>query len=399
MVSVCFYFHVHQPFRLRKNYSFFDIGLNHFYEDESANREIMNKVAGKCYVPMNTLLLELIKRYEGRFKVAFSVTGVILDQFEKYNPAVLELFQKLADTGCVEFVNETYYHSLAFLYSKKEFKEQVELHRAKIQRLFNQTPRTFRNTELIYNNELAKFIESMGFRTILAEGADHVLGWRSPNFLYQPAGCYKLNLMLKNYKLSDDIAFRFGNRGWNDYPLTAEKYASWLHSIAGNGEVVNLFMDYETFGEHQWEDTGIFNFMRALPEALFRHPDFNFITPGEAGDHFTPVAKIDCPYFTSWADIERDLTAWIGNPLQNSAIEMVYSIEDKVRQAKDPELLALWRKLLTSDHFYYMCTKWFSDGDVHKYFNPYESPYDAYVIYLNVLNDLIETLKQRGITV
>jgi len=399
MVSICFYFHVHQPFRLRKDYTFFDIGLNHFYEDEKANREIMNKVAGKCYIPMGTLLLDLIRKYEGRFKVAFSVTGVILDQFEKYNPRLLELFQQLAATGCVEFVNETYYHSLAFLYSKKEFKEQVLLHRDKIRRLFNQTPTTFRNTELIYNNDLARFVEGMGYRTILAEGADHILGWRSPNFLYQPSGCYKLNLLMKNYKLSDDIAFRFGNRHWDGYPMTAEKYASWLHSIAGSGEVINLFMDYETFGEHQWEDTGIFNFMRALPEAVFRHPDYRFLTPAETAEHFTPVAKIDCPYFTSWADIERDLTAWIGNPLQNSAIEMAYAMEEQVLKSDDPDLISLWRKLLTSDHFYYMCTKWFSDGDVHKYFNPYDSPYDAYVIYMNVLNDLAETLKNQEVSV
>jgi alpha-amylase len=397
MVSICFYFHVHQPFRLRKDYTFFDIGLDHFYEDEKANREIMNKVAGKCYIPMGTLLLDLIRKYEGRFKVAFSVTGVILDQFEKYNPRLLELFQQLAATGCVEFVNETYYHSLAFLYSKREFKEQVLLHRDKIRKLFGQTPTTFRNTELIYNNELAKFIEGLGYRTILTEGADQVLGWRSPNFLYQPAGCYKLVLLMKNYKLSDDIAFRFSNRNWEEWPLTVEKYARWLHALNGNGEIVNLFMDYETFGEHQWADTGIFDFLRALPGAVLAHPDFRFITPGEASRHYTPFAQIDTPHFISWADVERDLTAWIGNPLQNSALEMAYGLEAKIKKAKDPALLATWRRLLTSDHFYYLCTKWFSDGDVHKYFNPYNSPYDAYVVYTNIINDLTETLKQRGI--
>jgi alpha-amylase len=397
MVSVCFYFQVHQPYRLRQDYTFFDIGVNHFYIDEAHNREICNKVSQKCYVPMNSLLLELIDRYEGKFKVSFSISGVALEQFEKYNPYVLELFQKLAKTGCVEFINETYYHSLAFLFSQKEFKQQVLLHRKKIQDLFGQTPKTFRNTELIYNNDLAKFIEGMGFKTLIAEGADQVLGWRSPNFLYQPMGCYKLNLMLKNYRLSDDIAFRFSNRGWAQWPLSAETYSHWIHSISGNGEVINLFMDYETFGEHQWEDTGIFNFMRALPGQILSKNDFNFITPSEAGKHYTPMAKIDCPYFISWADIERDLTAWLGNPLQNSAIELVYRLEGPILKSKDENLIGIWRKLLTSDHFYYMCTKWFSDGDVHKYFNPYESPYDAYVIYTNVLNDLIECLKARGI--
>ncbi|OGJ89983.1 MAG: alpha-amylase [Candidatus Raymondbacteria bacterium RIFOXYA2_FULL_49_16] len=397
MVSLCFYFQVHQPFRLRKNYSFFDIGTNHLYEDDAENRAICNKVAEKCYIPMNTLLLELIERYQGKFKVSFSISGCALDQFEKYNPKVLELFQKLAKTGCVEFINETYYHSLSFIFSKDEFKQQALLHRNRVRELFNQTPATFRNTELIYNNDVARLVEELGYRTILAEGADQVLGWRTPNFMYQPVGCYKLNLLMKNYKLSDDIAFRFSNRGWEQWPLSAEKYASWLHSISGNGELINLFMDYETFGEHQWADTGIFNFMRALPAAVLKHPDYHFITPREAHLHYTPVSKIDCPHFMSWADVERDLTAWLGNPLQNSAIEMAYSLEKRVKKSKDPDLVNVWRKLLTSDHFYYMCTKWFSDGDVHKYFNPYESPYDAYVVYMNILNDLMETLKQRGI--
>jgi alpha-amylase len=399
MVSVCFYFQVHQPFRLKQDYSFFDIGVNHFYEDETANRAICNKVSQKCYIPMNLLLLDLIEKHQGRFKCSFSVTGVALEQFEKYDPYVIELFQKLAKTGCVEFINETYYHSLSFLFSKNEFKQQVLLHRKKIQDLFGQTPKTFRNTELIYNNDVAKTVEELGFKTMLAEGADQVLGWRSPNFMYQPVGCYKLNLLLKNYRLSDDIAFRFSNRGWDMFPLKAETYADWIHSVSGNGEVINLFMDYETFGEHQWEDTGIFNFMRALPGEVMKKKDFNFIMPCEAGKHYTPMSKIDCPYFTSWADIERDLTAWLGNPLQNSAIDLAYRVEAAVKKSKDENLISIWRKLLTSDHFYYMCTKWFSDGDVHKYFNPYSSPFDAYVIYSNVINDLIETLGRRGIHV
>ncbi|MFH0921626.1 MAG: glycoside hydrolase family 57 protein [Fibrobacterota bacterium] len=399
MVSVCFYFQVHQPYRLKQNYSFFDIGHNHFYEDEENNRNICNKVAGKCYLPMNALLLETIKKHQGLFKCSFSISGVALEQFERYNPAVIDSFQRLAETGCVEFINETYYHSLSFLFSKEEFKQQVLLHKNKIKSLFGQATRTFRNTELIYNNDVAKTVESLGFKTILAEGADHVLGWRSPNFLYQPQRCYKLNLLLKNYKLSDDIAFRFSNRGWDCWPLSANTYADWIHSVNGNGEIINLFMDYETFGEHQWEDTGIFEFMRILPEKILAHRDFNFITPGEASGLYTPMAKVDCPHFTSWADLERDLTAWLGNPLQNSAIEMAYALEPYVKKTKDENLIALWRKLLTSDHFYYMCTKWFSDGDVHKYFNPYESPYDAYVVYCNVINDLVQTIRQRGINV
>jgi len=345
---------------------------------------------------MNTLLLSLIDKFEGRFKVSFSLSGIVLEQLEKYNPEVLELFKKLAKTGAVEFLNETYYHSLSFLFSRKEFKEEVKLHQKKIKELFGETPTTFRNTELIYNNELAKVIETLGYRTILAEGADHILGWRSPNFLYQPKDCYKLSLLLKNYRLSDDIAFRFSNRDWPEYPLTADRYANWIHNTAGNGEVINLFMDYETFGEHQWVETGIFEFMRILPEKILAHRDFQFITPREAREFYSPVAQIDCPYFCSWADIERDLTAWVGNPLQDAALELAYSLEKNVKKTKDQDMIKSWRKLLTSDHFYYMCTKWFSDGDVHKYFNPYQTPYDAFVVYTNVVNDLQQTLKMRG---
>jgi len=396
MVSLIFYFQVHQPFRLRKNYSFFDIGNNHFYEDEEANRAILNKVADKCYIPTNLMLLDLIKQYPGKFKVSFSISGVAIEQFEKYNPYVLETFQMLAETGQVEFIAETYYHSLSFIFSKEEFKAQVEMQKQKVEQYFKQTPTTFRNTELIYNNDVAHFAEQLGFNTILAEGANQVLGWRSPNFLYQPVGSYKMNLLLKNFKLSDDIAFRFSNRAWEDYPLTAEKYASWIHSIAGSGEVINLFMDYETFGEHQWEDTGIFNFMRALPGEILKHPDFQFLMPKEAALNYTPLSQIDTPFFVSWADLERDLTAWLGNSLQDSSIEKVYEIEEMVKATKDPDLIHTWRKLLTSDHFYYMCTKWFSDGDVHKYFNPYESPYDAFIIFTNVLNDLIQTIKNKS---
>jgi len=397
MISVVFYFQVHQPFRLRKDYSFFDIGTNHFYEDHHANEMILNKVADKCYIPTNLMLLDLIEKHNGKFKVSFSISGVALEQFEKYNPYVLETFQKLAATGHVEFINETYYHSLSFLFSRKEFKEQVELHKKKLNDLLGVKPVTFRNTELIYNNELAAFIEDMGFENIIAEGANQVLGWRSPNFLYRPKGLYKMNLLLKNFKLSDDIAFRFSNQGWEEFPLTAEKFASWVHATSGNGELINLFMDYETFGEHQWADTGIFDFMRALPDAIMKHPDFHFNTPSEISKLYTPLAEIDVPYYISWADIERDLTAWLGNPLQDAAIEKIYQLEKAVKKSGDPDIIHTWRKLLTSDHFYYMCTKWFSDGDVHKYFNPYETPYDAFIIYTNVMNDLIQTLKKRAL--
>jgi alpha-amylase len=391
MPSVCIYFQVHQPYRLRR-YSFFDIGSQHIYDDEDSNRQILNKVADKCYLPANGLLLELIKEYGKAFRIAFSISGVILEQMEKYRPDALESFQRLADTGCVEFLGETYYHSLAFIFSLKEFREQVKLHRQKIKELFGLQPVTFRNTELIYNNELAGIVEKMGYKVILAEGADKILGWRSPNFVYSPAGCSKIKLLLKNYRLSDDIAFRFSNTRWSEYPLMADKFAHWLHQINNCGEVINLFMDYETFGEHQWQETGIFEFLRALPREIAKHPDFRFQTPVEVALAYEAVAQLDVPNLISWADTERDLTAWLGNAMQKDAARALYDLESAARRQKDKELLHAWRKLQTSDHFYYMCTKWFADGDVHSYFTPYESPYDACINYMNILEDLSRTL-------
>ncbi|MBF0206089.1 MAG: polysaccharide deacetylase family protein [Oligoflexia bacterium] len=396
-VSVCFYFQVHQPFRLRKSYNFFSIGPDHFYEDDQVNRGIMLKIAEKCYLPTNQLMLDLIKRYNGAFRISYSISGVILEQFQLYAPKVLDSFKALVDTGCVELINETYYHSLCFLKSKDEFKEQVFAHKNAIKRIFGVDCTTFRNTELIYNNELASEVEKLGYKTILAEGIERILGWRSPNFVYYPVSAPKLKLLLKNYRLSDDIAFRFSNRGWHEFPLTAEKYANWVHAVAGNGEVIGLFMDYETFGEHQWADTGIFNFLNALPEKILAHPDYRFQTPSEVAGNYSPVGPIDSVHYVSWADIDRDLSAWLGNPMQDSALEMAYALEGPVKNSNDPNLIHTWRKLLTSDHYYYVCTKWFNDGDVHKYFNPYDNPYDAYMVYINVLNDLKLTLKQRGI--
>ena len=393
MVSICFYFQVHQPFRIRR-YPVFDIGKDSHYFDEQKNEEICKKVARKCYLPTNRLMLDLIKRFNGKFKIAYSISGVALDQFEQYAPEVLHSFKELADTGCVEFLSETYYHSLSYLYSKEEFKQQVELHKKKIQKHFNYTPKVFRNTELVYNNELASFIEDLGYKAILAEGADHILDWRSPNFVYKPILTKDIRLLLKNYKLSDDIAFRFSNKGWKEWPLTTEKFTQWLNATNGNGECINLFMDYETFGEHQWEDTGIFEFMRHLPEALLSHPDNRFMTPTEVAESFEPKAELDIHSFISWADIERDLSAWLGNKMQQSSMHQIYSLRDEVLKSKDQKLLNDWRKLTTSDHFYYMCTKWFNDGDVHKYFNPYDSPYDAFISYMNILNDIIIRLKE-----
>jgi alpha-amylase len=395
MISVCLYFQVHQPMRLNQGYSFFDIGLSHNYRDDAANREILRKVADKCYLPANRLMLDLINEFKGKFRISYAITGVAMEQFQEFCPEVLESFRALADTGCVEFIGETHYHSLSFLFSRDEFRRQVKMHDRVLKEFFGVKPVTFRNTELIYSNDLALEVEKMGYRTILAEGADHVLGWRSPNFVYQPAGCCKLKALLKNYRLSDDVAFRFSDRGWSEWPVSTEKFAKWVHNVAGNGEVVNLFMDYETIGEHQWADTGIFEFFRALPGAILDHPDFAFETPGEAAARLDPKAQLDVPHFTSWADLERDVTAWLGNPMQDQAAELAYALEDRVLATNDDDLIATWRELLTSDHFYYMCTKWFSDGDVHKYFNPYETPHQAFITYMNALNDLTLTVDLR----
>ncbi len=391
MSSICFYFQVHQPYRLR-HYTVFDLGHSHFYEDDKANSEILAKVARKCYLPMNALLLDMIRQHEGKFKISFSLSGVVMDQFAQWAPDVLHSFQELVKTGCVELLAETYAHSLAVLYSPEDFKQQVQLHSQMIEKYFDVKPKVFRNTELIYSNRIAKIVEELGYTAILAEGADHVLGWRSPNMVYQPVNCLDLKLLLKNYNLSDDIAFRFSNQGWPEFPLTAEKFSDWVHTAGLQGEIINLFMDYETFGEHQWEETGIFAFMRALPEKIFANPNFRFITPSEAVESIAPMAKLDIHNEISWADVERDLTAWLGNDMQRDAIEAVYKLEERVRATKNADILQTWRRLQTSDHFYYMCTKWFADGDVHKYFNPYGSPYDAYINYMNVLADFEQNL-------
>lgn len=386
MASVCFYFQVHQPYRLR-NFTVFDTDSN--YLNDAKNAQICRKVADKCYLPTNRLMLELIKKYNGRFRISYSITGCLLEQLQMYAPEVISSFRKLAATGCVEFLGETYYHSLSSLYSQNEFIEQIKTHSRTIQRLFGQTPRIFRNTELIYNNNIAAAIEQTGyFDAIIAEGADHILGYRSPNFVYQPAGCKNLKLLLKNYRLSDDIAFRFSNRAWKEWPLNAPKFANWINAVNGCGFVVNLFMDYETFGEHQWEDTGIFDFLRHLPEEVFKYPDNNFKTPSEVVKLYEAVDRINVPHTISWADIERDLSAWLGNAMQQNAAFEIYKLEEKVKKTGDEYIIRDWRRLQTSDHFYYMCTKWFADGDVHKYFNPYESPYDSYINFMNVLDHL-----------
>lgn len=390
MPSVCFYFQVHQPFRL-KRYSFFNVNKDHNYFDDEKNRYVLQKVAKKCYLPANRTILKLIRKYDGAFRVGYSLSGLVLEQMKQHCPDALNSFVELADTGCVEFMAESYYHTLAALYDVEEFKEQVKKHTKLIQELFGQTPSVFRNTELIYNDSIGRLAAEMGYKAVLAEGADDVLGWRSPNFVYSTPGG-QTRLLLKNYRLSDDIAFRFSNKNWPSFPLTAEKYANWVHRISGAGDTVNLFMDYETFGEHQWADTGIFDFMGHLPEAILAHPHWSFLTPSQVIEKYPSCAELSFQRTTSWADVERDVSAWCGNGMQKSAISQVYELGRELKAAAirhgDESSLDSWRKLLTSDHFYYMCTKGLSDGAVHAYFNAFESPYEAFINYMNVLRDL-----------
>ena len=383
--SICLYFQVHQPTRLRQ-YRFFDIGKDSHYYDDFANRTILKRVAQKCYLPMNELLLEAITKTKGKFKVAFSISGSALEQFDRYAPEVLDSFRKLAATGKVEFLCETYYHSLSSLTAPSEFKHQVEKHKAHIQDALGVTPTTFRNTELIYSDDIARQVYDLGFKTMLTEGARHIMGWQSPDFVYTAESQPKLRLLLRNYGLSDDVAFRFSDKGWNEWPLTAEKYVGWLKEA--DGDLVNLFMDYETFGEHQTAESGIFDFMRALPAAVLA-ADMEFVTPSQAVRNIKPVASLSVPDPISWADEERDLSAWLGNELQQDAFNKLYGLTEKLAIINNPELWADFGHLQESDHLYYMCTKFFSDGEVHKRFSPYNTPFEAFINYMNVLSDFI----------
>ena len=383
--SICLYFQVHQPTRLRL-YRFFDIGKDSHYYDDFANRTILRRVASRCYLPANNTLLEMIRRHNGAFKVAFSISGVAVEQFEKYAPEVIDSFKALADTGCVEFLSETNSHSLASLASESEFQKQVEEHALMMERLFGKKPAVFRNTELIYSDAIGEKVASMGYKVMLSEGAKHILGWKSPNFVYTNALNPRLKVLLRNFSLSDDIAFRFSDKGWANWPLDADKYALWLAESLKDSDIVNLFMDYETLGEHQKASTGIFEFIRALPDAVMRN-GMDFCTPSEAADRYQPVAPLHVPYPISWADEERDTSAWLGNELQEEAYNKVYALEKAVFETKDEKLIKTYRMLQESDHFYYMCTKFFSDGSVHSYFNPYDTPYEAFINFMNVLSD------------
>lgn len=393
MKSICLYFQVHQPYRLKK-YRFFNMGKDHYYLDELSNRSIMRKVAERCYLPMNELLLKELKKKDSAYKVSFSISGMAIEQFRQYAPDVLDSFKKLAKTGKVEFLAETYSHSLASLCCKEEFETQVQRHCALIEFEFGQRPAVFRNTELIYSSQIGEWVAEMGFKAMLAEGAKHILGWKSPDFVYANDINPRLKLLLRNFKLSDDIAFRFSDRGWGEWPLTVDKYVDWLAQDVP-GEVINLFMDYETFGEHQWAETGIFDFMKHFPSAALKTGKLEFLTAGEAADKYQPVSVLHTPYPFSWADEERDITAWLGNELQDEAFENLYKVRDMVHAVNAEDLNHVWDFLQTSDHFYYMATKWFSDGDVHSYFNPYDTPYEAFINYMNVFSDFAREVRLR----
>ena len=399
--AIVLYLHVHQPFRVR-HYTIFDAGVDHAYfqapyDDRTSNERIMHKVAQKSYLPTNQKLLGLLERHP-EFKLSLSITGTAIEQMEQYSPESLQSFKDLCATGRVEIVAETYHHSLAFFYSRTEFESQVAMHTKKIQEVFGQTPQVIRNTELSYNNDLAYWADKAGYKGILTEGWDPILDWRSPNFVYRPAYTENIGLLMKNYKLSDDIAFRFGDQNWAEWPLTADKFSHWLNTT-GDATNFNLFMDYETFGEHQWDESGIFQFLEHLPNEWLKTHGNTFMTVSEVIDTFKPVDHISVPQTITWADSERDLSAWLGNSMQASAINALYSLEEKILSTGDLILIEDWRKLQTSDHFYYMCTKWFNDGDIHAYFSPYANPYDAFIAFMNAYHDMRFRLAEKGIEV
>ncbi|MGC8516535.1 MAG: glycoside hydrolase family 57 protein [Candidatus Acidifodinimicrobium sp.] len=379
MPNVTFYFEVHQPMRLKREL-YFDNDNN--FIDIERNRSIFNRVSDKCYIPATDLLISLVKEHP-ELKVSFSFTGTFFEQAEAFRPEVIQKFQELFDTGNMDLLDETYYHSLAYLISKDEFVEQIALHKQLMKKYFNYSPTVFRNTEAMYSNGIAESVEHLGYKGIIAEGWDKILGWRSPNYVYKPPSG-DIGVLLRNYRLSDDVGFRFSSKDWVDYPLTADKYADWISK--NDGETVNIFIDYETFGEHQWKETGIFEFLRYLPyELLKRKVGFNTVSETS---NLKRVGIFDSQDIISWADIDRDLSAWLGNKMQDSAFNRLKELEGQVKNGGSEDLLKMWRYLQTSDNFYYMCTKWFADGDIHKYFNFYDSPYLAYINYMNMLSKL-----------
>lgn len=387
MKAICFYFQIHQPFRL-KTYRFFDIGNDHYYYDDFSNDDIITRIAQRSYLPANNMLLDMIKQYGKAFKVAFSISGTALEQLEQYVPEFIESMKELAATGCVEFLSETYAHSLSSLEDPDEFVSQVKNHDKKIYQLFGQHPKVFRNTELIYDDDISSMVQSMGFKAAITDGAKHILGWKSPNYVYSSATASKLKLLLKNSKLSDDITFRFSNPEWASYPLTADKYIDWIANLPQEEQIINLFMNYETFGELQPRETGIFEFMKALPRFAAER-GIEFWTPSEVVSKLKSVGSLSVPYLMSWADEARDTSAWLGNTLQKEAVKKLYSISERVRLCDDKRIKQDWYYLQASDHFFYMSTKHSEDGSVHSHYSPYDSPYMAFTNYMNVLSDFM----------
>jgi alpha-amylase len=390
MPGICIYFQVHQPRRL-KRYTVFDIGRNHLYEDPGKSRQVLDELAHSCYLPASELLLKLMEKHKGKFRLAFSISGETIALCEKYREDVLEVFRRLADTGCVEFLNETYSHSLAFLFSPREFRDQVKLHKKKIEELFGQRATAFRCTELIYNNEIAGAAEKMGYKVILAEGQEDIPGFLGPNFVYRPADCAKLKLLLRNYRLSDDIQSGIFDHLHNGSPLTAGRFVERITKASkGDGDVVNLFMNYEIFGKYN--NSMALDFLQDFADEIIRH-DFCFYTPSETAARHDPVALLNVSDFVSWSGVKHDLTAWTGNAMQRDALRALYDLEEKVRKRKDADYLARWRMLQVSDHFYYMGTGNYSNGAKQKYSNPYASPYEAYINYMNILEDFSLSLR------
>jgi len=393
MPSACIYFEVHQPMRLNR-FSVFNIGEENSplsrYFDSKLNREIFEKVARKCYLPTNSLLLNLINEFDGKFRVSFSLTGTFVEYCEQFMPEIIDSFKELFRTGAVDFIEETYFHSLSSLYDDlSEFEEQVKMHQMMINRIFGYKPKVFRNTEAIYDNRIAKKVEEMGYKGIITEGTEKILGWRSPNYLYKSSNA-NMKVLLRNYTLSDDVGFRFSARHWPGYPLTANKYARWMSHC--EGDLVNLFMDYETFGEHQWTETGIFDFLSHLPGEVLKHQNLDFVTVSEAIERYQPTGEIDVPWAVSWADEDRDVSTWLGNDMQIACFNELKNMREKIKEQGSPALLHTWRLLQTSDHLYYVSTKGLEDGDVHAYFNHYDTPYDGFINYMNVLQDLKQKL-------
>jgi alpha-amylase len=385
-------FEVHQPHRLRKDFFWENKifkrvkkkELFDYYFDHKVNREVFERACKKCYFPSNQILLDAIDKYKGekkQVKVSFSISGIFLEQCEMFNKDLLASFKQLAETGCVEFLSQTYYHSLAGLYPQRdEFIEQVKAHQQAMKDLLNYVPKVFENTELLYNNAIAKTIEKMGYLGIFTEGVERILHEKSPNYLYTPKDCKKIKVLLRNYKLTDDIGFRFSARWWSEWPLKADKYASWLATTTG--QCINIFPDYETFGEHHWPETGIHDFLRHLPREILKWWHLHMATPSEVVEKYASVGEIDVHELggtVSWADLERDASCWLGNTMQWAYYTILRKLEPLVKETYDKEFLKIWRYFQTSDHLYYMFTAGGGPGEVHSYFSPFGSPIDAFV--------------------